>query len=288
MLKEFFKPYEIVDEVNIQALEEGTSRRTALVTLAKPRDVEEAQDIISRFSGIVLNGNKVSIRLFGRPLISSTALAEADSALPECDNVLNSQVNPNRRVIRARTKTAALAPTLTSHIGAEGPDRGNSQVTMKEEDQNLNLIVVPQYDDIDTKPEIKEKDTDETNGIAGGELTAPLEDDTNHNPAPPDFAFDEAIRQPDDDGLPLSEPNPQGADITIEANTRSTLGHHESPEVPSTSASETPTILPRDLRRVLRVPVSEESLELAHKYVDRYAGPSTDVLERAFFERSCA
>lgn len=79
-LKQISKPYKIVDEVKFQALEDGASRHTALVTLVKPNCVDEAQDIDSRLSGTVLNGKQVSIRMFGKPSTSSTALAEADSA----------------------------------------------------------------------------------------------------------------------------------------------------------------------------------------------------------------
>jgi hypothetical protein len=52
-----------------------------------------------------------------------------------------------------------------------------------------------------------------------------------------------------------------------------------------TSTSERTNIKPRDLRQTQRESFNEQSLELARKYVDTYAGPSTDILERAFFER---
>jgi hypothetical protein len=180
MLMEFFKPHDIVDEVNIQALEEGSSRRTALVTLAKPNGVDEAQDIISRLSGTFLNGKQVSIRMLGKPSNSLTALVEASSASPARRSGPKSQADANRRVTRATRKVIAPVFTLPASNAGEGPGGRSSQAELKDEIDE-RLIVAHQYDDIDIKPETKEQDTDDASVLIETGSTILLEDNTETN-----------------------------------------------------------------------------------------------------------
>ena len=110
-LSDFFLPYKIVDEVNIEVLQGATSRRTQTVTLARPNGLREAREVVSRLFGSDVNGCRVSIRLFGKLAHLSTTVPGTESTKTSFENedTAQCQSRPTRRSIRASTRNSLIS-----------------------------------------------------------------------------------------------------------------------------------------------------------------------------------
>jgi hypothetical protein len=110
-LSDFFLPYKIVDDANLEVLQGETSRRTLTVTLAKPNGLRETREVVSRLSGSDVNGCRVSIRLFRKPAHLSTTVPGTESTKTSLENEDEAQCQSRttRRSIWASTRNSFIS-----------------------------------------------------------------------------------------------------------------------------------------------------------------------------------
>jgi hypothetical protein len=152
----FLRPYEVVDDESLDELENGASlRRSVLVTLKRGSGVEEAEEAISRLPGTVLNGNVVTLRLFGKPASQATQATSSQISGTFVSTPPSTPHLDTRRTTRAEARRRSMVPftpeaTLLLHSNAT-----EDEPMMKLEREDA-VIVTHQYDDVDIKQEAVE------------------------------------------------------------------------------------------------------------------------------------
>lgn len=282
MIAQLLHPFEVMDDASLDELESGASlRRSVLVTLKRGNGVEEVDEAISRFSGTVLNGNLVTLRLFGKP--ASRTIQEASAQNRE--TFLSSPPDRMTRTeIRRRPVPLSPPPTAPTQSCAAG-----SEPVVKVE-RDIAVIVVHQYADVDIKQEpvagsdfaLSEGTERSGEGQCAGDRTAgerSTEDQESARVQDAQNINEEHISStivttptsvaPRKRRTPLSF---WGRDRTENREFVSRGAQTERVHIFASAASGEDG----------STPAVETDLELALKYVDNYAGPKTADLEQRF------
>lgn len=151
MIADYLHVYKLVDDNSLNDLESAVSlRRTILVTLTRGHSAQEVAAAISRLSGTILNGNALTLSLFGTPASQTIQRADPQISGPLLSSHPGTPHPKTRRMTRAETRRRSVMP---SHPPPTLPSQSNNTEREPFLKQEQASAVIVKQEPVETPPE---------------------------------------------------------------------------------------------------------------------------------------